>query len=513
MIDSKYIAVGAVFLVVLAGVAGATTVATQSTTPSVTIESSPTDPNDAEATHTVVFTPVESTGETFDDIRVNYSVDKPTADVSNVKDNTIERIGIDRDGDDNGTQIDVAANVTEVSGKTDGEDVRIQTNNNLSINSGDEIVVVLRPVQNPQNNGTANVTATVNTQNTQPESVTAESATDNVTYEYNSAFVNFTDQSRNDTVRVKDVSLSEDGHVVILNESGENPDEVRGATFVRAGRNKTVFVDIEPNVETQTELWAQIHLDTNGDELFNYSSSGGDIDEPFKNKNGDVMASDNATVGNGTSENSGDAGASSSGDGDPDITNYEVTSSGEEITVSFDSDENLVDIEVDVRGPDEGTLTEEDFDGDRFEGYEATYQADSDGEYTLELVTAEDSSSNDGADDGDYSDSTSVQTSDNGTATASPTPTDDGTPDDETPTDDGTPDDDTPTEDSMNDTPTEDSMDDTPTEDSMDDDTPTDGGSMDDETASPTDGDGAGFGGAIAVGALLASLLLFYRRH
>ena len=55
--------------------------------------------------------------------------------------------------------------------------------------------------------------------------------------------------------------------------------------------------------------------------------------------------------------------------------------------------------------------------------------------------------------------------------------------------------------------------DDTPTDDSMDDDTPTDGDSMDDETASPTDGDGAGFGGAIAVGALLASLLLFYRRH
>ena len=115
----------------------------------------------------------------------------------------------------------------------------------------------------------------------------------------------------------------------------------------------------------------------------------------------------------------------SSGDNDPDISNYQVTSDGDEISVSFDSNETLVDIEVDVRGPDNGTLTEKDFDGDRFEGYEATYRADSDGEYTLELVTAEDSSNNDGADDGDYSDSASVQTSDNGTATASPTPTDD----------------------------------------------------------------------------------------
>jgi len=486
MIDSEYVAVGAVFLVVLAGIAGATTAATQNdATPSVTIESSPTDLN-VDATHAVVFTPVESTGETFNDIQVNYSVDEPPADVSNVGNDTIERIGIDRNGDDAGTQINDATTATEVTGENDGEAVLIQTNGNLTINSGDEIVVVLRPVQNPPNSGTANVTATVNTQNTQPESATAESATDNVTYENNSAFVNFEDQSRSDTVRVKDVTLSEDGHVVILNDSGRNPGEVRGATFVEAGDNKTVFVDIEPDVETQTELWAQVHLDTNGDELFNYTSSGGDIDGPFENKDGNVMASDSATVGSG-----GDAGGGSSGDDDPDITNYEVTSSGEEITVSFDSDENLVDIEVDVRGPDEGTLTEEDFDGDRFEGYEATYRADSDGEYTLELVTAEDSSNNDGADDGDYSDSASVETSDNGTATASPTPTDNGTA-------------------TASPTPTDDE---TPTEDSMDDDTPTEDSMDDDETESPTDGDGAGFGGAIAVGALLASLLLFYRRH
>jgi hypothetical protein len=300
MIDSEYVAAGAVFLVVLAGLAGATTAATQDgATPSVTIESSPTDPN-AKATHAVVFTPVESTEETFDDIRVDYSVDEPAADVSNVNNNTIERIGIDRDGDDNGTQIDDAANATEVTDTANGESVLIQTNSQLTIDVGDEIVVVLRPVQNPQNGGTVNVTTTVNTQSTAPES-----ATDTVTYENNSAFVNFEDQSRNDTVRVKDVTLSEDGHVVILNDSGRNPGEVRGATFVEAGDNKTVFVDIEPDVETQTELWAQVHLDTNGDELFNYSSSGGDIDEPFKNKNGNVMASDSATVG---SESSGDAG-------------------------------------------------------------------------------------------------------------------------------------------------------------------------------------------------------------
>ena len=84
-------------------------------------------------------------------------------------------------------------------------------------------------------------------------------------------------------------------------------------------------------------------------------------------------------------------------DSAPEITDYSVTVDENEITVSFESDENLVDIEVDVRGPDGGTLTEEDFEGDQFEGYNAAYRAETNGEYTLELVTAEDSAGNDGA--------------------------------------------------------------------------------------------------------------------
>ena len=500
MSDSTSLAVAAALLVVLAGLAGAMTVATQATT-SVTIETNPTDPNDAEATHTVVFTPVESAlfGATFDDIRVNYSIDQPTADVSNVGAGTIERIGIDRGGDDVGTRIDDPANVTEVTATSDGTDVLIRTNNQLTITTGDEIVVVLRPVQNPQNNGTASVEATVNTQST------AESATDTVTYEYNSASVNFTDQSTpGDTVTVEDVSLSEAGYVVILNRSGRNPGEVRGATYVTAGQNQTVSVEIEPPVETQTELWAQVHLDTNGDRRFNYSSSGGTVDGPFETRDDNVMASDSATVWNEArtqtpSDGGGGSDGGESSDGAPNISDYLATADGGEITVSFDTDENLANIEVDVRGPEDATMTTEDFDGNEYEGYEGTYDAGTDGEYTLELVSAEDSAGNDGADDGDYSDTATVEGA--GTPTSSPTPT-------PTVADSPT----ATTTDEATATPT-----DTPAETDDTEETTTDGMATDDDgdevTASPTEDDAAGPGAVVALAALLGSALLVYRRR
>ena len=104
----------------------------------------------------------------------------------------------------------------------------------------------------------------------------------------------------------------------------------------------------------------------------------------------------------------------------PEISNYRVTSTGEEVTVSFDSDENLVEVEADVRGPDGGeTLTREDFSGNRYEGFEATYVANSTGDYTVELLTATDSSNNDGERDGDFTGATTVESiNDSSNATA-----------------------------------------------------------------------------------------------
>jgi len=208
------------------------------------------------------------------------------------------------------------------------------------------------------------------------------------------------------------------------------------------------------------------------------------------------LASQEASTGGGDDGDDSD-------DGPPEITNYEVTADGDEVTVSFDSDENLVEIEVAVSGPEDATLTREDFSGDRFAGFEATYQAGEDGDYTLELVTAKDADNDDGAEEGTFSGTTSIDTGDGGSA-------DDGTA---TPTDNKTA---TPAEDST-DQPDDETT--TPADDSTD--------QPDDETAAPADDstdqpddetttteeDGPGFGPMGAVVALLAGAVLLARRR
>ena len=84
----------------------ATGAAVTARTTGVAVDATPTDTDEAESTHTVVFTVgagAESAGGSFDCIRVDYSRETPSADVSNVRTGTIERIGIDRGGDDDGS--------------------------------------------------------------------------------------------------------------------------------------------------------------------------------------------------------------------------------------------------------------------------------------------------------------------------------------------------------------------------------------------------------------------------
>jgi PGF-CTERM protein len=203
----------------------------------------------------------------------------------------------------------------------------------------------------------------------------------------------------------------------------------------------------------------------------------------------------------GDGDDGGDAGDGRDGDDAeetddaPDITDYAVTADGDEITVSFDSDENLVDIEVAVSGPEDATLTEDDFTGDRFSGYEATYRAGEDGDYTLELVTAEDASNNDGADEETFSESVTVDT-DDGTATPTEEPVD------ETETQTNEPGGETPTSTRESTAATEVDTDTTTAAPA----TPADG------TETHTSSDGPGFGLVVALVALLAAAALLVRR-
>jgi len=80
-----------------------------------------------------------------------------------------------------------------------------------------------------------------------------------------------------------------------------------------------------------------------------------------------------------------------SGSGDaPEITDYQVGVDGQRITVAFESDENPVNMEVVVEGPNETTtLTREEFSGDIREGFRSTVEPDEPGEYTITIRQAQ----------------------------------------------------------------------------------------------------------------------------
>lgn len=95
----------------------------------------------------------------------------------------------------------------------------------------------------------------------------------------------------------------------------------------------------------------------------------------------------------------------------PSISSFSVTNpSGQDVTVSFDSDTQLSTISATISGAESATLTESDFSesGSGPYTYEATYSGSSDGTYTATLDTATDGAGNDGA--SGESDSVTVDT-------------------------------------------------------------------------------------------------------
>lgn len=281
------------FLVATTGAVGVQEATDQGV--AVEIEASPTDWDEAEATHAVVFTvgsEAGSAGAPLENLVVDYEPGEQPADASNVDPDAVQWIGVDRDGDAVGTRVDDEATVTEVDAEGDGHTLRVETAGDLRVSAGDEVVLVYREVQNPQDQGApvdSEVSVTLN------EEGAGDVATDEVRYEYNDADVTVSDQETGgETVTVDSASLSEPGFVVVLDQSGENPDEVRGSAFLKARDHEDVGVDIDPPVADEEELHAQIHLDTDGDRRFDYD--GGVVDGPFRDRDGNLMASDASRV-------------------------------------------------------------------------------------------------------------------------------------------------------------------------------------------------------------------------
>jgi len=290
----RYLAPLVVVVVVLGSVAGAG--ATTADLGAVAeIDATPTDWENAESTHAVVVplgSEAESTGTTWNDIVVHYLED-PAADVSNVQGEEIRTIGIDRGGTLPGTQTDEEVTVSEVTADKDGTRLQVVLQGEKTLREGDEVVVVLHPVQNPQfqgESGSAQVSATVNSQSA------ADEATDEVTYEYDNATVTFDDQeSDGSSVTVQEVELSEGGFVTIQNVSGENPDEIRGSSsYLEAGTHQNVEIQFDEQLAQDQELHATVYLDTDANRAFEYD--GGLIDRPYRNQDGNVLAEDSAQV-------------------------------------------------------------------------------------------------------------------------------------------------------------------------------------------------------------------------
>ena len=85
----------------------------------------------------------------------------------------------------------------------------------------------------------------------------------------------------------------------------------------------------------------------------------------------------------------------------PSISNVQTTNpSGQDVQITFDSDQQLTDISVSLSGPESVTLTETDFSESSSGGtysYTDTYSGSSDGTYTATVDTAEGSRGLDGA--------------------------------------------------------------------------------------------------------------------
>ena len=76
-------------------------------------------------------------------------------------------------------------------------------------------------------------------------------------------------------------------------------------------------------------------------------------------------------------------------EGSADAGGTDVSAEGGEITTSFESEANPVNMEIVVEGPNSTTtLTREDVSGDTFEGYEANFESDEPGEYTVTIQQA-----------------------------------------------------------------------------------------------------------------------------
>ncbi|WP_324665177.1 DUF7282 domain-containing protein [Haloarcula sediminis] len=293
------------------------------------------------------------------------------------------------------------------------------------------------------------------------------------------AAVTFDDQETDGTsVTVQNVTVPEDGHVAIHNDTlldGDAVGSVIGVSeYLEAGDYEDIEVELfdvpgaefdESELTESATLIAMPHEETTDDESYDFVSSNGTDDGPYT-----------------------DGGEAVTDDAD--------------VTVVNDTDENETETPADdtpTDTPEDDTPTDTPADDTPTDTPADDTPTDTPADDTSTDTPADDTPTDTPADDTPVDDGTPTDTPADDTPTDTPaddTPADDtptDTPADDTPTD--TPADDTPTDDGTpTDTPADDTPTDTPADDTPADDTPTDTPAddtpEDDDEATPTDDGG-----------------------
>lgn len=166
---TRLFTIGVAGLLALSVLAGAGAVATtgelsasQADEPTATIGASP-NTTDATATHTTTVTVgPDAAGSSWNSLVLEYEA----SDVSNVGQEDVVTIGIDRGDDDSGTTVDenVDDDVSSVSASDDGETLTVGLGGNYDLEAGDELVLQFDDATNPSQAGNYTVETTVNQQ-------------------------------------------------------------------------------------------------------------------------------------------------------------------------------------------------------------------------------------------------------------------------------------------------------------------------------------------------------------
>jgi len=323
------------------------------------ITADPNSPNDT-ATHSVtVAIDGDTVGASWTGLEVVYEA----SDASNVGQNDVTTIGIDRGNDDPGTTIDVdvSNDLSSVSASSDGQTLDIGLGGNYDLEQGDEIVVQYEDVQNPDA-GTYSVSMDVNPQSSggtasaslsiQSDTTTTTTSTTTTTTTTTSTQTTTTTTSETTT---SDTTTETTSETQTTTDSQTTTQTTTTSSESSDARNASLSVmPDDPNVTATHSVTVTASSASAGSWnglLVNYTDTGADVS--------DVGQNDIVKVG--IDRGNDDPGNATDVTVSDDLSSVSASSNGQVLTVglggSYDVDagDQLVVVYEDATNPSAGT--------------------------------------------------------------------------------------------------------------------------------------------------------------